>query len=74
VKSEKHNHGQLYRAKIVPYAGQPRYGEWFGTESDLRTSMREQARPLGTKYYCETKMIGCAECQVDEHAKVICTL
>jgi hypothetical protein len=71
---KKHNHGQLYRAKIVPYLGAPEYGEWFGTETDLRASMRAQTRPIGTRYYCDTKLIGCPECAVDDLAKVICAL
>ncbi|HXP84832.1 MAG TPA: hypothetical protein VN841_08940 [Bryobacteraceae bacterium] len=74
VSPKKHDHGQLYRAKMVPYVGPTQYGEWFGTESDLRASMRGQARAIGTRYYCETKMIGCAECETGDRAKVICTL
>jgi hypothetical protein len=59
---------------MVPYVGPPEYSDWFGTESDLRSAMRAQARRLGTRYYCETKMIRCPECEVEEGAKVICTL
>jgi hypothetical protein len=64
----------MYRAKMVPFAGPAEYSDWFGTESDLRSAMQKQTRRLGTRYYCETKLIGCAECEVGEGAKVICTL
>jgi hypothetical protein len=36
--------------------------------------MREVARNIGSKYYCEAKTIGCAECEVDEKPKVIAAL
>lgn len=64
----------MFRAKMVPFTGPSEYGEWFSTESELRLAMRGMVRNLGTRYYCEKKMIACGECEVDESAKVICTL
>jgi len=64
----------MYRCKIVPIVGQPEYGDWFGTESDVRAAMRSLARDLGKRYYCEMKMITCFECDADEPAKVISAL
>jgi hypothetical protein len=74
MELKKHRHGLLYRAKIAPYRGPTEYGEWFSSESALRSAMREVTRNIGSKYYCETKMISCAECEVDENPKVIATL
>jgi len=74
LEPKKHNHGQMYRAKIVPSIGPPEYGEWFGTEADLRSAMRGLTRSIGKRYYCETKMIACSECEGGEAAKVISTL
>ena len=74
MELKKHNHGQMYRAKIVPFTGSPEYGEWFSTESELRLAMRGMVRDIGKRYYCEKKMIACGECEVDERAKVISTL
>ncbi len=74
MESKKHAHGSLYRAKIAPFKGPTEYGEWFGTEAALRTSMQETTRTLGSRYYCEAKTIGCAECEVDEKPKVIASL
>jgi hypothetical protein len=74
VQPRKHNHGHLYRAKVVPFAGAPEYGEWFHSESALRSSMDGVARKLGQRYYCETKVITCPECERDESPKVIATL
>ena len=71
---KKHSHGYLYRAKIAPFRGPTEYGEWFGSEADLRTAMRETARNIGSKYYCEAKTISCAECEVDEKPRVIAAL
>jgi hypothetical protein len=71
---KKHAHGNLYRVKIAPFSGPTEYGEWFGSEAALRSAMRDVARDIGKRYYCETKMIGCAECEVDERPKVIATL
>jgi hypothetical protein len=71
---KKHSHGYLYRAKIAPFSGPTEYGEWFGTEAALRTAMTEKARNIGSRYYCEVKSIGCAECEVDEKPKVIAAL
>jgi len=70
----KHDHGQMYRAKIVPFTGPSEYGEWFRTESELRLALRGMVRDIGKRYYCERKMIACGECDVDEPAKVISTL
>lgn len=74
MELRKHNHGQMYRAKVVPFTGPPEYGEWFSTEADLRAAMRSLDRNIGSRYYCEAKMIACGECEVDERAKVISTL
>ena len=64
----------MYRCKIVPFAGPTEYGEWFDTESQVKAAMRNLVRGLGTRYYCETKMITCPECKVDERPKVISAL
>lgn len=74
MEARKHNHGHLYRAKIVPFRGSPEYGEWFSTESDLRSAMQKTPRVLGNRYYCESKILTCAECDVKEAPKVIATL
>ena len=74
MESKKHKHGQMYRAKIVPFKGLPEYGDWFCTESELRTAMQGLIRKIGTRYYCEAKQIGCSECEVDESARVISAL
>ncbi len=75
---KKHNHGCLYRAKVVPFTGAPEYGEWFHSESALRSAMRDLTRQIGKRYYCETKQITCAECESadgeDNKPKVIATL
>jgi len=74
MKLKKHAHGRLYRAKIAPFSGPTEYGEWFGSEAALRSAMGEVARDIGKRYYCEAKMIHCAECEVDESPKVIAAL
>jgi hypothetical protein len=74
VELKKHNHGQMFRLKMVPFTGPSEYGEWFDTESELRLAMRGTVREIGKRYYCEKKMIACGECEVDERAKVISTL
>jgi hypothetical protein len=74
VKLKKHAHGRLYRAKIAPFTGPTEYGEWFQSEALLRASMSAVARDIGKRYYCETKLIHCAECEVDEKPQVIATL
>lgn len=71
MEPKRHTHGSLYRAKIAPFSGPTEYGEWFGSEAALRSAMREVARDIGKRYYCETKTIGCAECEVDERPRVI---
>ena len=71
---KKHDHGRVYRWKIVPFAGPPEYGEWLGTESDVRAAMRGLARAVGMRYYCETKSITCPECDIDEAPRVIDSL
>ena len=74
MAAKKHDHGRLYRAKIVPFRGSPEYGDWFSTESELRSVMQRITRPIGNRYYCESKMIACSECDVDESPRVIATL
>jgi hypothetical protein len=71
---KKHTHGHLYRAKIAPYKGPTEYGEWFGSEAALRSAMKEVARDIGKKYYCESKRMHCAECELDENPRVIAAL
>jgi hypothetical protein len=71
---KRHNHGRMYRCKIVLPTGLTEYGEWFGTESDVRAAMANLVRSLGARYYCEMKMISCPECNADEGAKVISAL
>ncbi len=70
----KHDHGQMYRCKIVSLTEPVEYGEWFGTESDVRAALRGSGRELGLRYYCETKAITCPQCEANEKAKVICSL
>lgn len=74
MELKKHSHGNLYRAKIAPFSGPTEYGEWFPSEEALRSAMKEVARDIGKKYYCETKAMACAECEVDEKPKVIAAL
>ena len=74
MEAKKHNHGRLYRAKIVPFRGPPEYGEWFDTEAGLRSAMSLAARLIGNRYYCESKMLTCAECDANEVPRVIATL
>ena len=74
VEPTKHNHGHLFRAKIVPFTGAPVYGEWFHSESALRSAMRTVVRGIGKRYYCETKVITCVECEKEEDPRVIATL
>ena len=71
-----HNHGQIYRAKIVSTDGRAEYGEWFNTEKELRDAMQTTTRPMGNRYYCEAKMVPCTQpgCDVDQTPKVISTL
>jgi hypothetical protein len=71
-----HNHGYIYRAKIVGFDGQPEYSEWFNTEKALRDSMRGITRNIGKRYYCEAKMVPCTQagCDVDQTPKVIASL
>jgi len=69
MKLKKHFHGHLYRAKIAAFNGPTEYGDWFHSEAALRSAMREVARHIGKRYYCEVKIIRCAECEVDESRK-----
>lgn len=66
----KHDHGRMFRAKIVPFTGPTEYGEWFGTESEVRAAFKS-ARDIGKKYYCETIAISCPECATDEKPHVV---
>ena len=74
LQGKHHDHGQMFRAKMVAPGGTPEYGEWFGTEADLRLSLQGKLRDLGKRYYCETILIVCPECNSDAPAKVIATL
>ena len=71
---KKHAHGSFTAPRLRRLSGPTEYGEWFGTEAALRAAMREVARTIGSRYYCEAKTIGCAECEVDESPKVIAAL
>ncbi len=74
MKPKKHAHGHLYRAKITPFSGPTEYGEWFASEALLRSAMSGVAHDIGKRYYCEAKLIHCAECEADENPKVIAVL
>jgi hypothetical protein len=74
MEPKKHAHGCLYRVKIAAFNGPIEYGDWFDSEAALRSSMREVARHIGKRYYCEAKAIHCAECEADESPKVIAAL
>jgi len=71
-----HNHGRVYRAKIVSADGRTEYGEWFNTEKELRGEMQWVTRAIGKRYYCESKMVNCTQpgCDVDPTPRVITTL
>jgi hypothetical protein len=71
---KKHAHGNLYRVKIAPFSGPPQFGEWFESEAALRSAMSTVARDIGKRYYCEAKIIHCAQCAADENPKVIAAL
>jgi hypothetical protein len=60
-----HNHGQIYRAKIVSIDGRTEYGGWFNTEKELRDAMQGVTRAIGKRYYCEAKMLNCTQPQCD---------
>jgi hypothetical protein len=74
IESVKHDHGRMYRCKTVSLDGLPEYGEWFGTESDLRAAMVGVVRELGKKYYCETTKISCTACDAGGSAAVVSVL
>lgn len=74
MEPKMHRHGHLYRAKIAVFNGPTEYGEWFDSEAALRSAMREVARHIGKRYYCEAKLIHCAECEADESPRVIAAL
>ena len=71
-----HNHGRVYRAKIVSADGRTEYGEWCNTEKELRDAMQRVTRAIGKRYYCEAKMVNCTQpgCDVDTNPRVITTL
>jgi hypothetical protein len=71
-----HNHGRVYRAKIVSADGRTEHGEWFNTEKELRDAMQVVTRAIGKRYYCEAKMVNCTQpgCDVDTNPRVITTL
>jgi hypothetical protein len=71
-----HNHGRVYRAKIVSADGRTEYGEWFNIEKELRDAMKGVTRAIGKRYYCEAKMVNCMQpgCDVDPNPRVIATL
>jgi hypothetical protein len=71
-----HNHGRLYRVKIVSADGRTEYGEWFNAEKDLRDEMQWVTRAIGKRYYCESRMVNCTQpgCDVDPTPRVITTL
>jgi hypothetical protein len=71
-----HNHGRVYRAKIVSTDGRTEYGEWFNSEKELRDAIKGVTRAIGKRYYCEAKMVNCTQpgCDVDPTPRVITTL
>ena len=71
-----HNHGRVYRAKIVSTDGRTEYGEWFNTEKELRDAIKGVTRAIGKRYYCEAKMVNCTQpgCDVDPTPRVITIL
>jgi hypothetical protein len=71
-----HNHGRVYRAKIVSADGRTEHGEWFNTEKELRDTMQGVARAIGKRYYCEAKVVNCTQpgCDIDPTPRVITTL
>ena len=71
-----HNHGQIYRAKIVSIDGRTEYGDWFDSEKELRDSMQGVTRALAKRYYCEAKRVRCTErsCDVDPTPRVTASL
>ena len=71
-----HNHGHVYRAKIVGPDGRPEDSEWFNTEKALRDSVSGVTRNIGKRYYCEAKMVPCTQagCDVDQTPRVIAAL
>jgi 6-pyruvoyl-tetrahydropterin synthase len=71
---QKHVHGHLYRVKIAASNGTIEYGDWFDSETALRSAMKEVARHIGKRYYCEAKLIHCAQCEADESPRVIAAL
>ena len=74
MQLRKHHHGYLFRMKVVPFVGAPEYGEWFHSESALRSAMDTVSRKLGKRYYCEHKAITCPDCEGNESPTVIGTL
>jgi hypothetical protein len=70
----KHDHGRLFRWKLVPFNGSSEYGAWLGTEADVRVALLDVPRRLGGRYYCEAKRITCPECDTDQAPAVICAL
>jgi hypothetical protein len=71
-----HDHGHIYRAKIVSTDGRTEYSDWFNTEKELRDAMQKVNRALGKRYYCEAKCVQCTEpgCDVDPTPRVIAAL
>jgi hypothetical protein len=76
VEQPMHNHGQIYRAKIVSIDGRTEYGDWFDSEKELRDSMQGVTRALAKRYYCEAKRVRCTErsCDVDPTPRVTASL
>ena len=71
----KHDHGQMFRAKIVPTVGPPEFGAWYASEAEVQAAMQGVKRALGKRYYCESMPIACAECEPGEQsARVIAML
>ena len=54
-----HDHGHIYRAKIVSTDGRTEYSDWFNTEKELRDAMQRVNRVLGKRYCCEAKRVQC---------------
>ena len=71
---KKHNHGRMYRCKIVPFSGKTEYGEWLDTGKKVQAVVSHLVRTIGTRYYCEMKTITCSGCEADERTRVVSAL
>jgi hypothetical protein len=70
-----HNHGRVYRAKIVK-AQTDEPSTTSGSTPKKSDAMQGVTRAIGKRYYCEAKMVNCTQpgCDVDPTPRVITTL